>query len=126
VWRVFLIGVAILVALFLFGLRPTPILGVDGKSLEFSIRGSGDSQPPCRHGSTETWICTVDGGSINSRLTLRIPYRVEVNWLGCWKARRIGRPRLFGNPPLHLSGCVTLGDHIRPFDNFFRIGSDGD
>ena len=120
-WRVFLIGVAIVVALVLFALRPTPILGVDGKALESSIRDSGDPQPPCRHSSGDELICTVDGGAINKTLSLKVVYRVDVDRLGCWAARRVGSPRLFGNPPLHMSGCITLGDHIRPFDNFFGL-----
>jgi hypothetical protein len=104
---------ASLLALVLFAAFPTPILGVDGKSLEYSVGGGSlvlGSPPPCRHEAEGTWMCS----RWDNQYSGAVDYRVKVGPLGCWTARQVGR-RGEGSDE-KLSGCVTLRDHLRLFD----------
>jgi hypothetical protein len=93
-------------ALFtLYAIRPTPVIGVDGDSLSHSVIGSGILSTPCMHHHDGTWTCGRYIGLYDEHPDAN--YQVEVDGLGCWSATLIGG---FGRK--HLSGCITLIDHI--------------
>jgi hypothetical protein len=111
-----------IVVLGLFATYPSPILGVDGKSLEYSVAGpsTSGSASACHKESGRVWICPHwrnEGSSFGN-------YRVTVDGLGCWTAVPAGasgestRKKLFG--------CITIRDHIRPFDRLPGSGSGSD
>lgn len=96
----------IAMALFtLYAIRPTPVIGVDGDSLSHSVIGSGILSTPCMHHHDGTWTCGRYIGLYDEHPDAN--YQVEVDGLGCWSATLIGG---FGRK--HLSGCITLIDHI--------------
>jgi hypothetical protein len=101
----------------LFAAYPSPILGVDGKSLEYSVGGPSYlvSPKPCQHRPAGNWICSrwEDVGSGESGSSRVVDYRVTVGSLGCWTARPV---RGLGQGRHKFSGCVTIRDHIRLFD----------
>ncbi len=104
---------AILVlAVGLFTSRPTPITGVGGQALQHSVGGAdlGLSDGPCRRGDGGRWHCRAYDTQSSSTL----PYRVKVSGSGCWTGTLIGRPD--PESPERLSGCITIWDEIRPFD----------
>jgi hypothetical protein len=108
--RVLVITASILVLVGLFSARPTPILGVDSESLQYSVGGGGivTFGDRCRPREDGSWTCfRYDNASSGD-----VPYRVEVNWSGCWQATYKG-PREFRPEDQRLSGCVTVFDHIR-------------
>jgi hypothetical protein len=99
----------------LFAAYPSPIVGVDGKALEHSVGGAsvGGSLEPCRKETQGTWSCSRwDRGGSNT-----VDYRVTVDGLGCWTARRVGQSAEGSDK--RLSGCITIRDHIRPFERLF-------
>lgn len=101
-------GLLVLAFLTFFALRPTTILGIDGGALHDSVGGSVTGEP-CRHLHSQIWICPrseAQGGSGN------VPYRVEVDGLGCWNATRSGGYDPEAGPK-HLSGCITIANYIR-------------
>jgi hypothetical protein len=107
--------VAGIVSLFLVvGLlasRPTPVTGVDGTALQYSVGGSflDSSAQPCQR-RARGWTC----GVYDSDVSGDVPYRVKMHRLGCWTATRIGS---FGDPSeRRLTGCVTIWDEIRLFN----------
>lgn len=101
-----------LVALVAFAFRPTPILGVDGGSLAYSVDRSLDSEPCRRQG--DRWRCDVWVHEMSGA----VDYFVEVGSTGCWTAQRRGPEAGVSGAPKRRSGCVTLWDHFRPFDLF--------
>jgi hypothetical protein len=104
---------AAIAVLLLFAAFPSPILGVDGRSLEYSVGGPSftGGPRPCEHRPDGTWFCRRwdSGGSSEA------DYRVAVDDFGCWTATREGDARGEGSPK-RLSGCITIRDHIRLFD----------
>jgi hypothetical protein len=93
--------------------RPTPIVGVDGEALQYSVGGGNllfDSEP-CPHEADGSWTCDV----YNSNVSGTVPYRVRVGGLGCWTAVRSGRIGV--GSPKRLSGCLTAWDQVRLFDD---------
>src|SRR4051794_7891561 len=100
-----------MVALVCFAAFPSPILGVDGKSLEYSVGGSTlFPSKPCRKRPGETWLCS----RWDNQSSGTADYRVTVDSLGCWTATRQGR-RGEGSDK-RFSGCITVVDHLRLFD----------
>ena len=112
IWRiVFLVVPIALVAGFFF--RPTPILGVDGKSLAASVGVPvGDVRfEPCTE-NDEVWTCIVPGesgeeGAPASRLEL------TVDWLGCWEPKGTSQGTAASDSE---RGCVTVADHVEAID----------
>ncbi len=103
---------ALLLVVGIFTARPTPIIGVDGKALQYSVGGGSllfDSQP-CPHEANDTWTC----GVYNSAVSGTVTYRVRVGGLGCWTAIRSERVGV--GSPRRLSGCLTAWDQLRLFD----------
>jgi len=91
-----------------FGFRPTPILGVDGKSLAASVGvpvGQTGFDPCTELG--ETWVCTLQGEGERP-----IAYSLDVDGLGCWTATVRGS----GSDENALEGCVTIADHVKAID----------
>jgi len=91
-----------------FGFRPTPILGVDGKSLAASVGvpvGEVGFDPCTEQG--ETWVCTLEGSDKRP-----LAYSLDVNGLGCWTATVRGS----GSNKNALEGCVTIADHVKAID----------
>ncbi len=93
--------------------RPTPILAVNGKALEYSIAG-GPPLPDkaCRRASAGSWTC----GVWDNERSGAVPYRVDVDGLGCWNAQLRGQSSAEGGKPQRLSGCITIFDHLRLLD----------
>ena len=109
-----------IVVLGLFAAYPSPILGVDGRSLEYSVGGASilDSKP-CRKKGDGMWTCLRWDSGGSSALT----YRVKVDSLGCWTAERLGTSSEGSRRA--LSGCITIRDHIRLFDRLTGYGGAG-
>jgi hypothetical protein len=100
---------AALAALLAFAAFPSPILGVDGKSLQYSVGGPSlvGSLKPCHRKADDTWTCLRwDNGSSGA-----VDYRVTVDSVGCWTARRVEKTS--ERSPRRLSGCITIRDHLR-------------
>jgi hypothetical protein len=100
---------AIALAIGLLGVlaaRPSPILGIDGPSLQHSVGGSLLDRSPCVRLPDGSWECAA----YDHQLSGQVSYRVEVDGLGCWTATRAGAPG--EGSPRHRSGCVTVIDHI--------------
>jgi len=98
--------------LLLFAFRPTPILGVDGKSLQYSFDVSSFNQ-----GTTETceprtgkgqWKCFVYDDSDSKE----VPYKVSVDRMGCWTGTTSASKKSDSIEP-EISGCITILDHLR-------------
>lgn len=100
-------GLLVLAFLTFFAFRPTAILGINGGALHSSV-GSSVTGGSCRHLHDQVWTCPrseAQGGSGN------VPYRVEVDGLGCWNATRGGGYDPEAGPK-HLSGCVTIANYL--------------
>lgn len=98
-----------LIAAFLF--RPTPILGVDGRSLSASA-GADFGQltyEPCSEEGEDRWTCSLTDGTEAGRATVIL---LDVEWTGCWTAKVVENGTL--DPP--AEGCVTIMDHIKAID----------
>jgi hypothetical protein len=108
------IGGSIL-AIALFMLLPTPLVGVDGRALGYSVSVLSDDA--CQHGPHDAWICPYfpAGGSGN------VSYRVTVNRLGCWTGTRLGHGPVEGDAPREISGCISILDHARLFDKALGV-----
>lgn len=104
-WLLGFLALVLLLAAFV--LRPSPVLGVNGAALQRSFAGFiGGSGRPCDDLGDRLWKCRrMDEG-----LSGTVEYRVKVNSLGCWQARRVGYPD--EGSPRHLSGCITMVDVI--------------
>lgn len=104
-------GAALIVAVGLLAARPTPLVGVDGSALQYSVGGGSLFESgPCPRGQDGSWTCErYDSASSGA-----IPYRVKVGGLGCWTAVRTIRTG--DEHPRRLSGCLTAWDQIRLFD----------
>jgi len=91
-----------------FCFRPTPILGVDGKSLAAStgVPVGTTGFEPCTEES-EAWICTLE-----SDMGDPVAYTIDVDGLGCWT----GTVRGSGSDDAALEGCVTIADHVEAID----------
>lgn len=89
--------------LFLFAMRPAPILGIDGSSLGSSV---GEDDGDCEEVQDDLWSCDVlDSASSGGTFV------VETKGLGCWDAWYAERPDhsdRSGDPD--RSGCITLLD----------------
>lgn len=100
--------VAAILVFGLFGARPAPVLGIDGEALQSSFGGvdilSFDPDSCLREGGD--WTCSIYEGQISGT----IPYRVQVDGMGCWEAVRIGPA--YGNNPKRISGCVNLVNYF--------------
>ena len=98
-----LLVVAPLVALALFAYRPTPVVGVDGSSLAFSV-GSGWSSDQCA-AVEDRWNCEIDLDPGSGAI---VYYKVTVDGVGCWEATpaRASRGK-------RTTGCISLLDHFR-------------
>lgn len=103
---------ALILVAGLLAARPTPITGVDGKALQYSVGGGnlGLSTEPCSHGGGGAWTCGVYDDGFSGTVS----YEVEVGGLGCWTAVRAGWAGEGG--PKQLSGCLTVWDQVRLFD----------
>lgn len=103
---------ALVFAVGLLAARPTPVTGVDGKALQYSVSGGnlGFSVEPCGHGDGGSWSCSVYDDGFSGA----VPYDVRVGGLGCWTAIRAGRAGEGASK--RLSGCLTVWDQIRLFD----------
>lgn len=107
-----LVPIALIVG---FGFRPTPILGVDGKSLAASVGvpvGTMGFEPCVEEG--ETWNCVLPGANDSSADAAARPvaYTIDVDGLGCWT----GTVRGSGSKDAALDGCVTIADHVKAID----------
>jgi hypothetical protein len=102
---------ALVLAVGILIARPTPLIGVDGKALQYSVGGGllFESQP-CPHNANGTWTCAVYDSSASSA----VPYRVRVGGFGCWTAVRTAA--IGTDSPKRLSGCLTAWDQLRLFD----------
>jgi hypothetical protein len=100
----------LVVAIGLLTARPTPLVGVDGKALQYSVGNSIFDHDPCPHDADGSWTCSVP----DSERSSSIPYRVRVDGLGCWTATSTFSTR--DNPPRRLEGCITVWDQIRIFE----------
>ncbi len=99
------VPIAVIVA---FGFRPTPILGVDGKSLAASTGvpvGEVGFEPCAEEG--KAWTCTLKGEDSRP-----VAYTLDVDWAGCWTATVRGS----GSDDDALEGCVTITDHVEAID----------
>jgi len=94
---VFLVALAFL-ALLVAVTRPSIIWGVSGARLASSI-GNGT----CREAGDD-WICHTSADPPTR-------YRVDVDWMGCWKGTRI-QPARSADIPAERDGCIQLGDVI--------------
>lgn len=108
-------ALALLLIVGLLSARPTPVLGVDGKALQYSVGGGnlGLSVEPCEQLGDGSWRCS----RYDNQFSGTVAYRVKVNGLGCWQATRIGAPG--EGSRRHLDGCLTVWDQIRPFEELF-------
>jgi hypothetical protein len=95
-----------------FCLRPTPILGEDGKSLAASVGVPvGETgYEPCKK-SEEAWICALPAGS-TSEVELQREFLITIDGLGCWE----GTVRGSGSDDVAIEGCVTVADHIQAIE----------
>jgi hypothetical protein len=97
---------AAFLALGLFGARPSPVLGLDGRALQGSVGGHLLGLDACRPKPDGGWGCShYDDG-----LSGTVSYEVHANGLGCWHAVRVGG--VGEGSRKHLSGCVTLYDFV--------------
>jgi hypothetical protein len=105
-------SLALLLAIGLLAARPTPVIGVDGRALQYSVGGGNLGFPtqPCRHDADGAWSCTVWDNGYSST----VAYRVKVHHLGCWTATRAGWSA--EGSAKRLSGCITVWDHFRLLD----------
>jgi hypothetical protein len=102
---------ALILVVGLLAARPAPIVGVDGKALQYSVEGASPfDNRPCPHEEDGTWTCSRHDSGYSST----VAYRVKVGGLGCWQAVRTG-PAGEGSPR-RLSGCITVWDQFRLFD----------
>jgi hypothetical protein len=107
---------ALVLVIGLAAARPAPIVGVDGKALQYSISGGSIlTSRPCPHKPDGTWSCSVPDRGYSSA----IPYRVRVGGLGCWTATSTLSTR--DDPPRRLEGCITVRDQIRLSKAFSRL-----
>lgn len=99
---------ALVLALGVFGARPSPLLGVGGKALESSVGNGGVflDAAPCDRINADTWTCARWDNQFSST----VAYRVKVDDFGCWKAAKVG-PAGEGSAR-RLSGCVSLLDYL--------------
>ncbi|HYJ21748.1 MAG TPA: hypothetical protein VEW07_06980 [Solirubrobacterales bacterium] len=105
-------SLCLLLAVGLVAARPTPIIGVDGEALQYSVDGGGLFEShPCSRGEDGTWTCSV----YDSRYSSTVPIRVKVGGLGCWTAVR--SEAVGEGSPERLSGCLTAWDQVRFFDH---------
>lgn len=100
-------GIAAVLLLGLLTARPTPLTGVDGEALQFSVGGAlGPSSEPCVHLADGSWRCHAYDREVSSG----VPYTVRTHGLGCWTAVPSGP----GGESVarRRSGCVTIVDEI--------------
>ena len=105
-------SLAVIVALGLLATRPVPVLGVDGRALQYSVDGGGFSSSDNCVQEKAAWTCHV----YDSNLSGSVPYRVEIGNFGCWTATG-GWPT--EGSPRRLSGCITIWDEIRLWNTIF-------
>lgn len=79
--------------------RPALLWGVDGESLRRSV-GHGT----CEELADGGWDCHVSADPPTH-------YRVDVDWMGCWKAT-LTEPEPSDLIPAERDGCIELGDVI--------------
>ena len=104
-------SVALLLAVGLLAARPTPIVGVDGDALQYSVDGGSIVDlGPCPHEEDDTWTCSVNSYGDSSTVT----YRVKVGGLGCWTA--VSTEPIGAGRPQRLTGCIDAWDQVRFFD----------
>jgi hypothetical protein len=87
------------------------VLGVNGKTLQFSVDGGfilGTPSDNCDRLGPGTWRCSV----WDSQHSDSLPYRVEMHRLGCWTATRIDDYGGEGGSPKRFTGCITILDHL--------------
>ena len=103
-------GLALVVLVGSFVLRPSPVLGVDGTALGSSVPNRGGfllgSLPPCEQRAGNHWICSV----YDSGFSGTIEYDVRVGSLGCWRA--VPTERWPGAES--FSGCVSVLNYFLP------------
>lgn len=85
--------------------RPAPVLGVDGKPLQNSVGGRGIEA--CEQLEDRVWSCRHYDDSLSGT----VPYRVSVDFMGCWTATRT-HERGAPPSPQKLEGCLTLIDYF--------------
>ena len=106
--RALLLSAGAIVVVGALAARPAPIVGVSGNALESSVDGSDllSESEPCEHLQASVWRC----GRYDHDLSSDVPYRVEVDGLGCWEARREWRRSEVG--AVRYVGCVSLIDEL--------------
>ena len=108
-----LLSALFLVALGLFLYRPSPLLGVDDRTLAYSVALKAGSNGRCARGSEEPWRCRATYGS-----TGEARYSVRVRSPGCWNAKRVGADDGGSGAkaqPKRIEGCINILDHVRLF-----------
>jgi hypothetical protein len=90
-------------------MRPAPLLGIDGRSLESSVGNGGSlfgfQLEPCKKDG-EAWRCW----RWDDQFSGTVIYRVDVDGVGCWHATRAG-PAGEGSDK-RLSGCLWVFDYL--------------
>ncbi len=96
----------------LLAVFPTPFLGTDGRSLQNSVDGLFSFKERCQPRGDSTWTCyKYDNASSGD-----LPYRVSVNWAGCWEGKAEAGSRPPAPSEREISGCVWVFDHVRLVD----------
>jgi hypothetical protein len=94
------------IVLLIMVTRPALLTGVSGDYLSNSVNGSDGGQA-CRKLEGGDWRCTSGSGRA---------FRVEVDWMGCWKIkpkREIPDDPMSEGPGEHSTkGCIELGDVV--------------
>lgn len=101
-------AIALILVLGSFAARPTPILGVGGRSLASSVGNDipGYGAQSCKRLRNDAWSCP----RWDDQRSGTVSYRVQVDGLGCWHAIRFGSPGEGSDK--RLSGCVTIIDYF--------------
>jgi hypothetical protein len=105
-------ALAALLVVGFFASRPTPILGVDGSALQYSVGGPlVPSALPCERLAADLYRCLA----MDEEGSSTVSYEVKTRRLGCWTAIYVNA-RGSREPRTRFSGCVTIWDRLRLLD----------